>query len=116
MEYAEQILGDTKILLGINDTEKDAVLRLMVSECINAIKSYCRIDALPYQLIGFTADIAAKKYKRDFLGESGAVTSVTEGDRQINFSVPNSLGEDYAERLAPFVNRRGRLPSEMKRR
>ncbi len=112
----KQILRDTKTLLGIDDYSKDEILSIIVDDCVNAVLAYCRIDVLPNQLTGLVAQISAKKYRTEYLsGEAGVVSSVTEGDRRIDFSVPeqNGITEDYAERLKPFMNIKGKVPSEV---
>ena len=112
----KQILRDTKTLLGIDDYSKDDILSLIVDDCVNAVLAYCRIEVLPNQLKGFVAQMAAKKYKVEYSSEeAGVVSSVTEGDRRIDFSVPeqNGITGDYAERLKPFINTKGKVPSEV---
>lgn len=113
----EEILRDTKMLLK-NIDAKDEEILFAIDECINAVMAYCNLEILPYQLLGLIARMAAKLYRFEFMKDDGAgasVASLTEGDRKIDFSVgpARDLVEDYSERLRPFVNRRGRLPSEL---
>ena len=112
-----QIMWDTKALLNITDSSADTVISLIIKDCINAVKAYCRLEILPIQLYGTVSQMAIKRYKSEYIsniGAAGDVTSVTEGDRRIDFSVPEkNIIYDYAERLKPFINRRGTLPSEM---
>lgn len=112
----EQILRDAKKLLKIEDGSEDEVLMLLAEDCISSVLAYCRIDILPYQLFGFVARMTAKKYEQEIKSGSGGglINSVTEGDRRIDFGVPNIITEEYAQRLKPFINRKGRLPSQMK--
>ena len=117
-EYKKQILRDTKILLKKEDSSEDNILNLLIDNCISCVLSYCRLELLPYQLIGFVTNMAVRKYKEMYLatdGGGGVVTSITEGDRRIDFSVPDETGlaDDFKESLKPFVNRCGRLVSEV---
>lgn len=117
-EYKKQILRDTKTLLKKEDSSEDNILNLLIDNCISCVLSYCRLELLPYQLIGFVTNMAVRKYKEMYLandGGGGVVTSITEGDRRIDFSVPAEMGltDDFKESLKPFVNRRGRLVSEV---
>lgn len=115
-EYKKQILRDTKILLKKEDSSEDNILNLIIDNCINYVLSYCRLELLPYQLAGFVTNMVVRRYKEMYLaddGGGGVVTSITEGDRRIDFSVPTGTAEDFKENLKPFVNRRGRLASEV---
>lgn len=91
----EQILRDTKMLLK-DEAPSDDELLFLIDDCINAVMAYCRLEILPYQLLGLIAQMAAKRYRAEFNKESGTVISITEGDRKVDFSVPNesSLSED----------------------
>lgn len=116
-EYKNQILRDAKILLKKDNDDDDEILSLLIENCIGSVLAYCRLELLPYQLIGFVTNMTVKKYNEMYRADNGGgniVRSITEGDRQIDFSVPEKASFEYAykEILKPFINRRGRLTSE----
>ncbi len=90
--------------------EENGSLCLCVEEAINYVLSFCRIDVLTEELYAITARIAVSIYKQVCNGE---VTSIKEGDRQIDYAVPSEYDEMYRNRLKPFVNNRGKIPSEV---
>ena len=116
-----QILADAKLLLKIDSSDEDAILSFLAEDCMAAVMSYCHLEFLPYQLLGIVAQMTAGRYRQEYQrgdGGDNAVSSITEGDRKIEFSVPEkkNITEDYAERLKPFINRKGWMPSEQKGR
>lgn len=115
------IMPTVKALLGITDSEHDTVLEMYIEDTITAVLAYCRIDVLPYQLQGLIAQMAAGTYRISGYGSSELpqdVTSISEGDRSLSFKARGSTSmsgimEDYRSRLEPWVNRRGRVPSDI---
>ena len=115
------IMPTVKALLGITDSEHDTVLEMYIEDTITAVLAYCRIDVLPYQLQGLIAQMAAGTYRISGYGSSELpqdVTSISEGDRSLSFKARGSTSmsgimEDYRSRLEPWVNRRGRVPSDV---
>ena len=115
------IMPTVKALLGITDSEHDTVLEMYIEDTITAVLAYCRIDVLPYQLQGLIAQMAAGAYRISGYGSSELpqdVTSISEGDRSLSFKARGSTSmsgimEDYRSRLEPWVNRRGRVPSDV---
>ncbi len=107
-----EILDNAKMLLGITDESADECLSFYINDITEAIKARCRIEFLPIQLYGLTAQMAAKLYKS---GVSN-VKSLSEGERRVEFelSAPSMI-EDHADRLKPFINRAGYVPSEVVR-
>lgn len=119
----EEILNNAKMLAGISfaqengqtdegDGSADDKLTFYINDIIDAILAYCRIEFLPKQLYGLVAQIAAKMYE----SEGSNIKSLTEGGRRVEFelSAPSVIG-DYYDRLKPFVNIAGRVPSEVTR-
>lgn len=106
----EEILNDTKLILGIEDESKDELLSFYISDTENAVLSYCRLEFVPKQLYGVIAMIAAELFN----SETYRISSVTEGDRKVEFKDMSVLLTDsYRKRLDPFKNISGRLPSEV---
>lgn len=116
-----QIVSDVKLLLGITDGNRDRILELLVEDTITAVLAYCRIEVLPYQLYGLIAQMTVKSYRANGYGAAETPTeikSISEGDRSISFEQKNGANgnlSDYKSRLKPFVNLKGRVPSEIKR-
>ena len=80
----ESVLADLKVLLGIDDTSKDALLMIIINDCIDRV-------------CGSVTMIKQGERTIQYEGLSG-----TSGDWLTNFT----------DRLEPFRKRRGRLPSE----
>ena len=107
-----EILDNAKMLLGIADGSADEKLTFYINDITEAIKAHCRIEFLPVQLYGLAAQMAARLYEN----ELSNVRSITEGERRVEFELgAPSIIDDYGERLRPFINRAGRLPSEVVR-
>lgn len=118
MIYGDEILKNVKMLLGIDGTEKDGILNFIIEDAVSAVLAHCRLEFLPEALTGIVAQMAAKGYRLNGYGSEDVPTdikSVSEGDRSISFEKRSGNGiiDDYKARLAPFVNRRGRVPSEV---
>ena len=113
----EEILNNAKMLVADTQADEkneaaDDRLSFYINDVIEAIIAYCRIEFLPKQLYGLVAQIAARMYENN----GSNIKSLTEGERRVEFelSAPSVIS-DYYERLKPFVNRAGRVPSEVKR-
>lgn len=105
----DEIIARAKIIAGIDG--EDELLSLYCEDAINYVLSYCRLSVMPQKLCGITAQLAVAAYLR---GAEGGVASVKEGDREITYAV-TSAAEGFRDNLAPFVNRSGRVPSEVVR-
>ena len=106
----DEILKDAKMLLNVSDEAAEDKLTFYINDIIEAIKAYCRIEFLPKQLYGLVAQIAVK-----MCADGGSnIKSLTEGERRVEFeqSAPSVIG-DYYDRLKPFVNHSGKVPSEV---
>lgn len=111
-----EILENTKMLLGIEDTEKDNLLMFLIKDTIDAVMKYCRIEVLPRQLYGLIAQITAELYRSRSYGDgefTRAVKSVTEGERRVEFESSSAFFDSYVSRLEPFINKSARLPSDL---
>ena len=106
----EEILSNAKMLANVTDENADDKLTFYINDIIEAVIAYCRIEFLPKQLYGLVAQIAAKMYEDD----GSNVKSLAEGERRVEFelSAPSVIS-GYYDRLKPFVNRAGRVPSEV---
>ena len=118
MMYRAEILENVKMLLGIGSTEKDKLLSFLIEDTVSAVLSYCRIEFLPEALTGIVAQMVVKGYRLNGYGSEEVPTdikSISEGDRSVTFAERSGNGiiDNYKSRLAPFVNRKGKVPSEV---
>lgn len=118
-EQLNNALGTLKMFLGIKDNEQDGLLSFLIEDTANLILGYCRIDILPRQLESLVPVIAADMYRAKGYGASDApavVKSISEGERSVSYAdtnPDNKFFENYYDRLKPFRNRKGRVPSEL---
>lgn len=117
-----EALETLKLLLGIkdNDTDKDVLLSFLIDDTVNLILGYCRIDTLPRQLESLVPVIAAEMYRRKGYGSAAmpdVIKSISEGERSVTYAdniSETDLLMNYYKRLNPFINRRGKVPSDVK--
>lgn len=111
-------LERVKMLLGINGSEQDGLLSFLIDDTVNLILSYCRIEVLPRQLESLVPTVAADAYRAKGYGNAAApevIKSISEGNRSVSYAETNPNNDffkNYYDRLKPFVNRRGRVPSD----
>lgn len=120
-EQLNNALGTLKMLLGITDDNSDELLSFLISDTVNLIMGYCRIDTLPRQLESVVPALAADMYRAKGYGKTEApsvVKSISQGERSVSYADNNlsdeSILTNYYNRLNPFRNRKGRVPSEVK--
>lgn len=77
------MLEQIKILLGITDTESDALLGIMIDDARSAIISYLNRKDFPDGLNFAIRDMVVKAYKESVLG---GVASVSRGDTSISYT------------------------------
>lgn len=117
--FPSEILDSTKLLLGIQTEDKDEILSFIIGDAADSIKAYCRIDELPGALYGLCAQMAVKSYRDSGYGAEEApktVQSISEGDRSVTFKAQSDttgIIANFKERLRPFINRKGRTPSDL---
>ena len=115
----EELSAALKMLLGIEDDEQSSLLSFLISDTVNLILGYCRIDILPRQLESLVPVIAADMYRAKGYGKTETpriVKAISEGDRSVSYeqtSADNDFFKNYYDRLNPFRNRKGRVPSEI---
>lgn len=96
MDGAEEEIGfdylsTVKVLLGITDTDKDAVLSVYIDMTRQEILNYCNRSDLPealnYTLCRMTADAYRDITAAQSTGEvKGNVSSISEDGRSVSFS------------------------------
>lgn len=119
-EKKAEALKKLKMLLGVEDSGKDELLFFLLDDAERLILGYCRRCCLPEPLESLVPVIAADVYRaKGYAAEDAPkiVKSVTEGARSVSFDVKQptdeSILENYYKRLKPYVNRRGRVPSDV---
>ena len=115
-----EALGTLKMLLGIEDDGKDELLSFLIDDAEQLILGYCRICFLPRQLEGLLPMIAADVYRAKGYGSESApevVKSVSEGQRSVSFETTRQTDigilDKFHSRLKPYINRRGKVPSDV---
>lgn len=118
-EKLDEALTRLKMLLGIKDNEQDGLLSFLIGDTVDMILGYCRIEILPRQLESLVPAIAADAYRVKGYGETSSpeiIKSISEGERSVSYAETNpdnDFLQNYYERLNPFRNRRGRVPSDV---
>lgn len=100
MEIEEQILADVKMLLGIEDEAKDAVINYHIRSVIRKVKNYCHREDLPDALIEVIIEMVVRQYVAWLAAEAeaegggggtesggvaGIVGSISRGDISISY-------------------------------
>lgn len=78
-----------KTLLGITDSEQDALLSLLLESVTETICNYCNVDEVPDGLTYTAYRMMADAYRAEGYGSTagaqGAPSSITEGDTTVSF-------------------------------
>lgn len=105
------MLEKLKLLLGIKDDEKDAILEFTIERVDDAIKNYCNITEIPEELNTTVLSMAMELYRLENFGnEEGKkeVKSIQVGDTTTTFetskdiNIAEELLKDYKAQLAPY--------------
>ena len=108
------MLEKLKMILGMQDTEKDGVLSFTLESAEQAVKGYCHIDEIPAALENTVIRIAADMYRSEGYGQDSAprvAQSVSRGDVSINYGNGSATAEiggvksfidDYKAQLNAF--------------
>ena len=119
MSDAER-LSKAKMLLGLLDESKDEILSFLIEDTINLVLGFCRIPELPEALESLIPIMVADRFRITDYGKAEADTvlkSVTQGSKSESYGNRTDIFSshflnDYKLRLAPFINRKGRVPSD----
>lgn len=105
------MLEKLKLLLGIKDDEKDAILEFTIERVDDAIKNYCNIDKIPEELNTTVLSMAMELYRLENFGNKEGkkeVKSIRVGDTDTTFetskdmNIAEELLKDYKAQLAPY--------------
>lgn len=112
MEIEEQILADVKMLLGIEDDTKDAVINYHIRSVIRKVKNYCHREDLPDALIEVITEMVVRQYVAWLAAEAeaegggggtesggiaGIIGSISRGDISISYDNSSEAVEAAAE-------------------
>lgn len=102
MEAELTMLEKIKKLLSIplEETGKDDVLNIMISDAEDAIKGYCHIRQVPGQLDFIVRELVMNSFRND---NGGNVASIKRGDTQINYSTAITA-ESFMDRHLKVLN------------
>ena len=115
----DEIMNNAKLLLGIKDNSQDNILQFITNDAINAVLAHCKIKELTQNMYSLVSQIVFLAYRENGYGTVEApedVKSISEGDRSITVERRKDMDTilcDFEKRLKPFVNKRGKLPSEV---
>lgn len=105
------LLEQVKLLLGIADDSKDALLAMLCDNVTAQIQTYCRRqDVTDAGLQGIMADMVVSRYRSQEYGQEAVpkvVSSISEGDTSISYkttqpTVSGELTEDDRRALAQY--------------
>lgn len=119
MEFKNVIMEGAKLLLGIKDDSQKEILSFITDDAINAVLAHCKIKELTQNMLSLVSQIVFSAYRENGYGTQEVpedVKSISEGDRSITIERRKDMDAilcDFEKRLKPFVNKRGKLPSEV---
>lgn len=119
----EERLAKVKLLLGVADDSKDEVLSYLIEDNINLVLAYCHICELPEALDSLIPVMTTDRYRMMKYGSDDGdkvLKSVTQGSKSESYGSSADMFSshflnNYKLRLAPFINRKGRVPSDFDR-
>lgn len=92
-----QRLIKLKLLLGVENDEKDAILYFVLDKIQDMVCNYCNIEEVPKGLENVMLNMAVDLYRAESLGQEqaeGTVKSITEGDVTVSFSSASAVSEN----------------------
>ena len=99
-----EILTTVKLLLGITDTNQDAIINYYISALERRIVNICGLSSFPTQLADLVVDIIVKKMKDDI---TNGLESINMGDTNIKIknNSKNIIGylEENMSELESFM-------------
>ena len=107
------MLEKLKLLLGIKENDKDALLQYVLDTITDEILNYCNLDFLPVGLENIAVRMAADTWRSEEYGNEAkqqAIASVSRGNASTSFSAPDlsglaggkSIVDNYTAQLNAF--------------
>lgn len=105
------MLDKLKLLLGIKDDSKDAILEFTLDRVEEIIKNYCNITEIPEELNTTVLSMAMELYRLENFGseeEGKDIKSIQVGDTTTTFEtnkkidISKEMLKDYKVQLDPF--------------
>ena len=117
-----EALDTLKMLLKKENDDEDILLKFLIDDAENMILGHCRIEKMPWKLKTLIPKLARDIYYLkgyDKAEMPKLVQSVSQGNRSVSYDNQNlsekDLLKNYYDRLKPFVNRKGKVPSDVAR-
>ncbi len=90
-------LQKLKLLLGLENDEKDNILLFVLDKIQDMVCNYCNIKQVPKGLENVMLNMAVDLYRAESLGQEqaeGNVKSITEGDVTVSFASASAISEN----------------------
>ena len=90
-------LQKLKLLLGLENDDKDELLLFVIDKVSDMVCNYCNIKQVPKGLEKVMLNMAVDLYRAESLGQEqaeGTVKSVTEGDVTVSFASASAISEN----------------------
>lgn len=115
--FKDEALNTVKMLLQIDHDNQDKLLLFLIDDVRNSVMGYCHTESVPSKLDSLIPIMAADLFRiKTNSNSEKEVHSISEGERSIIFENSyntNDFIKEYEARLKPFVNRFGKVPSEI---
>lgn len=104
-------LDKLKLILGITDSNKDALLEFAISRVEETIKNYCNLEAVPAELNNVVLSMAMELYRIENFGSEEVgktIKSIAVGDTTTTFETNTDkdtikgLLKDFKSQIDPF--------------
>lgn len=106
-------LAKLKLLLGITDDSKDALLQFCLDDVTETILNYCNIDAIPATLDNTAYRMAMELYRNENFGGSqagsGQIASKSAGDTSVSYRDDSGYAASIMKNHLPQLNRYRKL-------
>lgn len=106
-------LAKLKLLLGITDNSKDALLQFCLDDITETILNYCNIDAIPAALDNTAYRMAIELYRNENFGSpqatTGQIASKSAGDVSVSYRDDANYLQSILKDHRPQLNRYRKL-------
>lgn len=102
-------LAKLKLLLGITDNAKDALLQFCLDDVTEKILNYCNVDTIPVGLENTACRMAIDLFRGENFGsvapDGGLITSQSEGDTSVSYRVNDNYVQSVMKDHRAQLNR-----------